>query len=59
MDGDIIITDLLLDAPAGSYLLEQTTLHRVLWRISEGEPADEALEPATLYPLLLHSVPEC
>ena len=41
------------DDPAGTYLLEEADGLQILWRLSEGEPGDEALAPAALWPLLL------
>ena len=47
---------LMDDDPVGTYLLEERSDgQRFLWRISEGEPADEALEPALLWPGPLRS----
>jgi hypothetical protein len=42
---------LLVDAPLGEYLIEQVGNQRRLWRISEGEPPDGALEPADAWRL--------
>jgi hypothetical protein len=42
---------LLADAPSGDYLLEQRGCVRLLWRITEGEPPDGALEPAPCWSL--------
>jgi hypothetical protein len=33
-------------AAPGQYLLEQKGGQRIVWRISEGEPPDDAFEPA-------------
>ena len=41
------------DDPTGTYLLEESDGLRILWRLSEGEPEDEALAPVALWPLLL------
>jgi hypothetical protein len=41
----------LADAPIGEYLIEQVGNQRRLWRISEGEPPDGALEPAEAWRL--------
>jgi hypothetical protein len=46
-------TEILGDAPAGTYLLEQIEGGVRLWRISEGEPEAEAYVPLPLWPLLL------
>ena len=35
------------DAPTGEYVIERRGIWRILWRLSEGEPPDGALEPAT------------
>jgi len=43
MDDRTNITELLCDAPTGEYLLECTHRQQILWRISEGEPAEDAL----------------
>ena len=43
---------LLTDVPSGEYLTELRGGVRVLWRISEGAPADEALEPAPAWMML-------
>jgi hypothetical protein len=43
---------LLAGAPLGQYLLEFIDGWLVLWRISEGAPDDEALEPAAHWPWL-------
>jgi hypothetical protein len=43
---------LLVGAPLGQYLLEFIDGCLVLWRISEGAPDDEALEPAAHWPWL-------
>ena len=37
---------LLADMSPGEYLLEQRGRWRILWRLTEGEPPDGALEPA-------------
>jgi hypothetical protein len=42
---------LLADAPLGDYLLEQRDHIRLLWRLTEGEPPDGALEPAEAWAL--------
>jgi hypothetical protein len=42
---------LLADAPIGEYLIEQVGDQRRLWRLSEGEPPDGALEPAEAWRL--------
>jgi hypothetical protein len=38
------------DVPLGCYLLERAGPVVLLWRISEGEPAEDALDPSQLYP---------
>jgi hypothetical protein len=43
---------LLENAPSGQYLLELVDGWRLLWRLTEGEPEDEALEPAAHWPWL-------
>jgi hypothetical protein len=43
---DDLAAELLDDVPIGQYLVEHRGLWRILWRISEGEPPDGALEPA-------------
>jgi hypothetical protein len=43
---------LLADAPLGEYLLDQSGEHRTLWRISEGGPGEDALDPVALHPLV-------
>jgi hypothetical protein len=40
------LLELLEDVPLGYYLVERNGLRLVLWRLSEGEPPDGALEPA-------------
>jgi hypothetical protein len=40
------LLELLEDAPLGQYLLERIGLRFILWRLSDGEPPDGALEPA-------------
>jgi hypothetical protein len=40
------------DDPAGTYLFEKRDDLRILWRLSEGGPEDNALAPASLWPLL-------
>jgi hypothetical protein len=42
-------TRLLQDAPVGCYLLERVGAMIMVWRISEGEPAEDALDPALLH----------
>jgi hypothetical protein len=42
---------LLADAPLGDYLIEYRGQLRIVWRISEGEPPDGALEPADAWRL--------
>jgi hypothetical protein len=42
---------LLLGEPMGEYLLELRPGWRIVWRISEGEPPDGALEPAETWRL--------
>jgi hypothetical protein len=37
--------ELLDEAPIGQYLVEWHGVWRILWRLSEGEPQDGALEP--------------
>jgi hypothetical protein len=37
---------LLADVSPGEYLLEQRGRWRILWRLTEGEPSSEVLEPA-------------
>jgi hypothetical protein len=44
--------DLLVDVPLGDYLLEQADGWLILWRLSEGEPSDDALEPAADWALV-------
>jgi hypothetical protein len=39
--------------PSGTYLVEEVDGLRILWRMTEGEPEDAALAPATLWPMLL------
>jgi hypothetical protein len=39
---------LLLTEPIGLYLVEQRGAWLVLWRISEGSPGDEAIEPGEM-----------
>jgi hypothetical protein len=39
------LDDLLADAPLGDYLFEHRGRVRFLWRITDGEPPDGALEP--------------
>jgi hypothetical protein len=46
----ILLTE---DDPAGIYLFEKRDDLRILWRISEGGPEDDALAPDALWPLLL------
>jgi hypothetical protein len=41
------LVERLEGVPMGQYLIEQRGLWFVLWRLSEGEPPDGALEPAT------------
>jgi hypothetical protein len=43
---------LLGDVPVGQYLLELVGERLILWRLSEGEPADGALDPAACWPWL-------
>jgi hypothetical protein len=40
------LLELLEDAPLGHYLVERRGPRRILWRLTEGEPPDGALEPA-------------
>jgi hypothetical protein len=40
-------TELLEDVPLGEYFLEQRGRWQILWRLTDGEPPDGALEPAT------------
>jgi hypothetical protein len=42
---------LLATAPLGEYLLTRKSGQQLLWRISEGEPPDGALEPAESWTL--------
>ena len=44
--------ELLEDAPLGQYLVERRGVWLLLWRLSEGEPPDGALEPATDWALV-------
>ena len=44
--------DLLEDAPTGQYLVERRGIWLLLWRLSEGEPPDGALEPAADWALV-------
>jgi hypothetical protein len=46
------LANLLHDTPFGQYLLEVREGLRLLWRISDGEPDDAAIEPAALLPEL-------
>jgi hypothetical protein len=41
-------TELLRDAPLGEYLLELREGPRLLWRLSDGEPGEDALDPSVL-----------
>lgn len=45
--------DLLRDTPQGVYLLEERGGRLLLWKLSEGEPTEEAYSPLALWPLLL------
>jgi hypothetical protein len=38
--------ELLEDVPIGQYLVERCGIQFVLWRLTDGEPPDGALEPA-------------
>jgi hypothetical protein len=49
---DDLGAELLEDAPLGDYLLEQSGIWRILWRLSEGEPPDGAFEPAESWALV-------
>jgi hypothetical protein len=40
------VFELLEDAPLGQYLAERRGIWLILWRLSEGEPPDGAIEPA-------------
>jgi hypothetical protein len=42
---------LLPEDPTGIYLLEQVDQRILLWRITEGEPEDDAFTPLELYPV--------
>jgi hypothetical protein len=42
------LRDLLVAAPEGIYLVEQLVTGIRLLRLSEGEPGEDALEPATM-----------
>jgi hypothetical protein len=42
---------LLVELPLGEYLLTRDSGRQLLWRISEGEPPDGALEPAESWTL--------
>jgi hypothetical protein len=42
--------ELLGDVPVGTYLLELLSDRLVVWRLSDGEPSDEAFEPAASWP---------
>ena len=44
--------DLLENAPLGQYLVERRSIWLLLWRLSEGEPPDGALEPAADWALV-------
>ena len=44
--------ELLEDAPLGQYLVERRGVWLLLWRLSEGEPPDGALEPAADWALV-------
>jgi hypothetical protein len=44
--------ELLEDAPLGQYLVERRGVWLLLWRQSEGEPPDGALEPAADWALV-------
>ena len=48
---------LLLCVPVGVYLVEQRGSDKIVWRISEGEPEDEALAPAASWPWALAPAP--
>lgn len=45
------LLSLLIDAPEGEYLAELREGVHVLWRISEGEPQDGAMDPALAWAL--------
>lgn len=47
------LKDLLGDISFGIYLFEQRGDRVIVWRISEGEPSEEAFAPASLWPLSL------
>ena len=44
--------DLLENAPLGQYLVERRGVWLLLWRLSESEPPDGALEPAADWALV-------
>jgi hypothetical protein len=44
------LVELLEGAPTGEYVVTQIGLLRILWRLSDGGPADDALDPADLIP---------
>ena len=44
--------ELLEDAPLGQYLVERRGIWLLLWRLSDGEPPDGALEPAADWALV-------
>ena len=51
---DDMLLDLLTDdLPCGQFLVEDQGEVRMLWRISEGEPVDSALDPARGWWLLV------
>jgi hypothetical protein len=40
------LVELLEGVPIGEYLVQQDDTRRILWRLTDGEPPDGALEPA-------------
>jgi hypothetical protein len=48
-DSDVVV--LLEGVPCGDYLLECRDGWRILWRLTDGEPPDGALEPAEAWAL--------
>ena len=54
LESDDLAAELLLtSAPTGHYLFEHIDGWLLTWRLSEGEPDDEALEPAVGWPWLV------
>jgi hypothetical protein len=46
------VSELLDDAPLGQHLVERRGIWLLLWRLSDGEPPDGALEPTTDWELV-------